>query len=156
MKNNWKLLGICIAIPLAVGGLSAFLTKDAMEMFETLNQPAISPPGWLFPVVWTILYTLMGISSYLIFTSDGDKEERKAAMSIYVYQLIVNFLWPTLFFGFWWFFFSFLWILLLLFLVAVMIKSFYKIRKLAAYLNIPYFLWLCFASYLNLTIWWLN
>lgn len=156
MKINWKLLVICIAVPLAVGFLSSFLTRGGTRLFETIQKPVISPPAWLFPVVWTILYTLMGISSYLILTSNAEKEKITEAISVYAYQLTVNFLWPTLFFSFQWFFVSFLWIVLLIFLVAAMIRKFYEIRKLSAYLNIPYLVWLCFAAYLNLAIWWMN
>ena len=156
MKINWKLLILCIAIPLAVGGLSAFLTGGGMEVFESVNQPPLSPPAWLFPVVWTILYTLMGISSYLILTSGAEQAEIQNALSIYAYQLTVNFLWPTFFFNFRWFFFSFLWLLLLIFLAAAMIREFYKISKPAALINIPYLVWLIFAGYLNFAIWWLN
>ena len=156
MKINWKLLVTCIAIPLAVGVLSSFLTRGGMELFETIQKPASSPPSWIFPVVWTLLYTLMGISSYLIIISGGEEECIKDAISVYAYQLTVNFLWPTFFFSFQWFFVSFLWILLLILLVAVMIRKFWKLSKAAAYLIITYLLWLCFAAYLNLTIWWLN
>ena len=156
MKINWKLLIICIAIPLAVGGVAALLTGGGMEVFESVNQPPLSPPAWLFPVVWTILYTFMGISSYLVITSGAEREAVQNALSIYAYQLAVNFLWPTFFFNFRWFFFSFLWLLLLIFLVVAMIREFYKISKPAAYLNIPYLIWLLFAAYLNFAIWWLN
>ena len=156
MKIHWKLLVLCIVIPLAVGALASLLTGGGMEVFESVNQPPLSPPAWIFPVVWTILYTLMGISSYLILTSGAESEEVKNAISIYAYQLAVNFLWPTFFFNFRWFFFSFLWLLFLITLVAAMIRAFYKISKPAALLNIPYLLWLIFAGYLNFTIWWLN
>ncbi|MBR4139007.1 MAG: tryptophan-rich sensory protein [Lachnospiraceae bacterium] len=127
-----------------------------MKMYEVLNKPMLAPPGWLFPIVWTILYTLMGISAYLILRSKASKEDVKDAMTIFYYQLLINLLWPAFFFGFRWYFFSFLWILLLIGFVITMIVKFYKIRKVAAYLNIPYLLWICFASYLNLAIWWLN
>ena len=156
MKIRWKLLILCIAVPLIVGGISAAITGGGMELFEQVNKPLLSPPGWIFPIVWTILYTLMGISSYLVLTSSADQEKIRRAISVYVYQLLVNFLWPTLFFNFQWFLFSFLWLVLLIVLTAIMIRRFYEISKPAAYLNIPYFLWLCFASYLNLTIWHLN
>jgi tryptophan-rich sensory protein len=125
-----------------------------MDVFEQINQPPLSPPAWLFPVVWTILYTLMGISSYLILTSE--EETVKKAGMLYGYQLVVNFLWPTFFFNFQWYLFSFLWLLLLIVLVIAMIREFYKISKPAAYLNIPYLLWLLFAGYLNFAIWRLN
>lgn len=156
MKVNWKLLITCVAIPLAVGFAASLLTGSEVEVFEGVNKPPLSPPAWLFPVVWTILYTLMGISSYLILTSGAGREEVKNALSVYAYQLVVNFLWPTFFFNFRWFLFSFLWLVLLIFLVVSMIREFYKISKPAAYLNIPYLLWLIFAGYLNFTIWWLN
>ena len=154
MKKQWKVLIFCILLPLAVGGAASLLSNNGMEMFAQMNQPPLSPPAWLFPVVWTILYTLMGISSYLILTSE--EESIKKAGLLYGYQLVVNFLWPTFFFNFQWYLFSFLWLLLLIVLVIAMIREFYKISKPAAYLNIPYLLWLIFAGYLNFAIWRLN
>ena len=156
MKQNIKLLFLCIAIPLAVGTLAALLTQNSMEVFSMVRKPSLSPPAWLFPVVWTILYILMGISSYLILTSDGAKNEIIRAFRLYGYQLAVNFLWPTFFFNFGWYGFSFLWLLLLWGLVLLMILRFKEISKVAAYLNIPYLLWLTFAGYLNFYIWILN
>ncbi len=156
MKIDKKLLFKSIALPLAVGGVAAFLTMGSMEQFEALNQPPLSPPGWLFPIVWTILYTLMGIASYLIQTVEGNDEQKKKAISLYRYQLIVNFLWPTFFFNFQWFFFSLLWLLLLWVLVFIMLLQFYKLSKPAAYLIVPYLLWLTFAAYLNFGVWLLN
>ena len=143
-----------IAIPLLVGVLSGFLTKGAMELFQGMTKPPLSPPGWLFPVVWSILYILMGISSFLIYRSDSENKEE--ALSLYLYQLLVNFLWPVFFFSFGWYFFSLLWLLLLWFLVVKMISVFYKISPAAALLNIPYLLWLTFAAYLNAGVWLLN
>ena len=156
MKINKRLLFICIAIPLIVGAVSALLTQNSMETFQIIEQPPLSPPAWLFPVVWTILYTVMGISSYLILQSGEDREEIRKALTIYAYQLVVNFLWPTFFFNFGWYFFSFLWLVLLWVLVLIMILRFKDISKLAAYMNIPYLVWLTFAGYLNLGIWILN
>ena len=156
MKIDVKLLIKSIALPLLVGIVSGLLTRNAMSQFRLLNQPPLSPPAWLFPVVWTILYTLMGVSAYLIQTSDASEEEKSDALAIYYYQLIVNFLWPVFFFNFGWYLFSFFWLLLLWTLVIWMIWRFDKINKVAAYLNIPYLLWLTFAGYLNFAIWWLN
>ncbi len=156
MSEKRKLLIRSIALPLLVGAVSGFLSRGAMRDFEALNQPPLSPPGWLFPIVWTILYTLMGISAYLIKTSDADEEEKSDALMIYHYQLIVNFLWPIFFFNFGWYLFSFFWLLLLWFLVILMIRRFDNISHTAAYLNLPYFLWLTFAAYLNFGVWWLN
>ena len=154
-SEKWKLVK-SIAIPLAVGGLASFLSGGGMETFAAVNKPPLSPPGWLFPVVWTILYILMGVSSYLVSVSDGNPQEREKALALYGYQLVVNFLWPIFFFDFQWYLFSFFWLLLLWVLVFLMIRSFAKVSKTAAYLNIPYLLWLTFAGYLNLGIWWLN
>ena len=156
MKSfNTKLLRF-IAIPLLAGGIAALLTTDSMKTFSALDKPALSPPGWLFPVVWTILYTLMGVSAYLIATSSAAPIEKAKALAIYTYQLAVNFLWSIFFFNFKWYFFSFLWIILLWILVFLMIRAFWKINRTAAYLNIPYLIWITFAAYLNIGIWILN
>lgn len=154
MNVDVKKLIKSIALPLLVGGLAGFLTRGSMESFEALNQPPLSPPGWLFPVVWTILYILMGISAYLI--SESERKDTSSELSLYYYQLVVNFLWPIFFFNFGWYLFSFFWLLLLWGMVFVMIKSFADISKAAAYLNIPYLIWLTFAAYLNFGVWWLN
>ncbi len=156
MQMNKGLLAKCIAIPLLVGGLASFLTRGGMDVFMQLNQPPLSPPGWVFGVVWTILYTLMGVSSYLVTQSGAEEEVVNKALSVYVYQLIVNFLWPTFFFNFGWYLFSFLWLVLLWVLVLIMIIRFYNISKLAGILQIPYLIWLTFAGYLNLGVWLLN
>lgn len=156
MKADKGLLIKCIALPLLVGGVSAFITGGGMELFQRINKPPLSPPGWLFPIVWAILYTLMGIASYLVITSDVPPQEISSAIKTYIYQLIVNFLWPTFFFNFEWYFFSFIWIIVLWILILIMFRQFYKINKKAGYLIIPYLLWVTFAAYLNLGIWWLN
>ena len=156
MKIKKGLLIKSIAIPIILGAASGFLTRNAMKDFETLNQPPLSPPGWLFPIVWTILYVLMGISAYMIKVANASAEEIDDALTIYRYQLIVNFLWPVFFFNFGWYLFAFAWLLLLWILVIFMIRKFYEISKPAAYLNIPYLIWLTFAAYLNFGVWWLN
>ena len=156
MKLDKRLLAVCIAIPLLVGGVASLLTGGGMEVFASVEKPPLSPPGWLFPVVWTILYTLMGISSYLILASDAEESAKEGAIRVYGLQLLVNFLWPTFFFNFRWYGFSFFWLLLLWFLVIVMILRFREISRLAAYMNIPYLIWLTFAAYLNWGIWVLN
>lgn len=156
MKINKRLLFICIVIPLAVGVVSGLLTRNSMETFALVEKPPLAPPGWLFPVVWTILYILMGVSSYIILASDAPQEKISDAIKIYTYQLVVNFLWPTFFFSFGWYFFSFLWLLLLWGLVFLMIRKFYDISRIAAYMNVPYLVWLTFAGYLNAGVWLLN
>ncbi|MBR6698305.1 MAG: tryptophan-rich sensory protein [Lachnospiraceae bacterium] len=147
-----KALGKFIALPLVVGIISALFTMNSMKAFEMLNKPVLSPPGWLFPVVWTILYILMGISSYLIYNSSASQKEKSEALTVYLIQLALNFLWPTFFFTFSWYWYSLIWLLVLWVAVAIMILKFYKISKPAAYLNIPYIIWLTFAAYLNYAI----
>lgn len=156
MKFDIKLFIKSIALPLLVGIVAGLLTRNAMQDFQALNQPPLSPPGWLFPVVWTILYILMGVSSYLIKTASVDAEAKSNAFLLYHYQLLVNFLWPIFFFNFGWYFFSLVWLILLWILVFFMIRRFAEISKPAAYLNIPYLIWLTFAAYLNAGVWWLN
>ncbi len=153
MKIHLKKLIVCLAIPLLVGGLAALISGGGMDAFESLNKPPLSPPGWLFPVVWTVLYILMGVASYLVLTSS---KYNTTALTVYGIQLFFNFMWPILFFKFELYLFSFIWLLLLLILIAVTIYLFCKISKPSAYLLIPYLLWVAFAGYLNLGIYLLN
>ena len=155
-KVDIKLLAKCIAIPLLVGVVATFISGGGMKTFESMNKPPFAPPAWVFPVVWTILYIFMGISSYWIMTSGAKEDEIYKAMSLYWYQLAVNFLWPTFFFNFGWYLFSFLWLVLLWVLVLAMILRFWRIDRRAAWINVPYLIWLVFAGYLNLGIWWLS
>lgn len=155
-KLRWKPLLISLAIPLAVGGLSAFLTKDGMRAFASLRQPPLSPPGWLFPVVWTILYLMMGAACYLVWTAEAGKAQRERALTVYGLSLAANFLWPILFFTVRAYFPAFLLLLVLLALVAVCALLFFCIRERAGQLLLPYLVWLVFAGYLNLGVWLLN
>lgn len=154
MKIKWKELIIAILIPLAVGGLSAFLTKDSMSTFEAVTKPPLSPPGWLFPVVWTVLYILMGIASYLIYTSNSF--DRKRALLFYGAQLAVNFFWSIIFFNLNAYLFAFIWLLLLWALILITLVKFYRINENAGLLLIPYIVWVSFAGYLNFGIFLLN
>lgn len=152
MKINWKKLIACIALPLIVGGLSALITRDAMEDFMSLPQPPLSPPAWLFPVVWTILYTLMGIASYLILESGADSEAIVNAASAYWFQLVLNFFWPLIFFNMQQFTIAAIWLGALLALVILTAVRFFHIRKTAGWLLVPYLVWLVFALYLNIGV----
>ncbi len=156
MKFNWKTLAFFVAVPLLTGGLASLISRESMDMFELLNKPPLSPPGWLFPLVWTILYTLMGVASYLVFTSGQDSNEIKLTLKVYALQLIFNFFWTILFFNFELYFFAFFWLLALLVLIILMTALFYKVSKPAAYLMLPYILWVTFAAYLNLGVALLN
>ena len=156
MKIDKKRLIICLAIPLVVGGAAGLLTMNSMEAFEALNQPPLSPPGWLFPVVWTVLYVLMGIASYLASVSDAPHKEKARALWTYGIQLAFNFLWPIAFFNLKWYLFAFLWLVILWILFLITALRFGRIRKPAGYLLVPYLLWVAFAGYLNLGIYLLN
>lgn len=154
---DYKKLLISCGISLGVGGLSALISMMNQKAFEAAQKPPLTPPGWLFPIVWSILYILMGISAYLIYKSKVDTPETKTvALIIYGVQLIVNFFWSIIFFNLEAYLFAFIWILLLLFLIVVMIKLFYPINKLAAILQIPYLLWVAFATYLTFGVLILN
>ena len=156
MKKNWKLLLICIAIPLAVGALSAWLTRGSMQTFEMVQKPPLSPPGWLFPVVWTILYTLMGIASYLVLTSEASSEQIRRAMIPYIIQLVFNFFWSIIFFNLGRYLLAFFWLIGLWILILITAVRFSRIRPLAGDLMLPYLLWVTFAGYLNYGIYLLN
>ena len=143
-----KPLLISLLISLGTGVFAGFLTFKSMEQYQEMYRPPSSPPGWVFPVVWLILYTLMGIAAYRIYMKDPKAE----VLKLYLIQLAVNFLWPILFFNFGWQLFAVVWLLLLWYLVFVMIKEFAKIDEGAAKLMIPYLIWLTFASYLNIAI----
>ena len=156
MKTDKKRLLLCLAVPLMVGAAAGLLTQNSMETFEALKQPPLSPPGGLFPVVWTALYLLMGISSYLVCVSDAAREEKSRALWAYGVQLAFNFLWPIFFFNLAWYLFAFAWLVVLWILILITALRFRRIRSLAGRLLIPYLLWVAFAGYLNLGIYLLN
>lgn len=156
MKGHWKPYVFFILLSEAVGGLSGWLTRNTMELYNTIViQPPLSPPGWVFPIVWGILYALMGISAARIYLSPASRQ-RSLGLNLFVVQLAVNFFWSPIFFNLRAFGFAFLWLLLLLGLVLWMIFTFRKVDPLAAKLQIPYLIWLTFAAYLNLGVWYLN
>ena len=148
---------ISVLIALGVGGLSAFFTRNSMDIYGTINTPPLSPPSILFPIVWTILFALMGISAAMIYTNTtADEDSKDSALYTYGLSLVVNFFWSIIFFNFKAYFFAFIWLLLLLFLIVRTIIKYYKINPTAAYLQIPYLLWVTFAAYLNFGVWRLN
>ena len=155
MKKNYGKLILFAALPLAVGAISGWLS-GGMKTYAELNKPPLSPPGWVFPVVWAILYGMMGIASWLVAESDAGAEEKSRAMRGYLLQLAVNFFWPILFFRFELYLPAFLWLLLLWILIFVTGSQFSKISDTAGKLMIPYLLWVTFAGYLNLAFYVLN
>ena len=156
LKRNWKIYAIWIIIAEAVGALSGFLSRNGMELYSSMiAQPPLSPPAFLFPIVWGVLYALMGFGAAQISLAPSSPQRSKA-LNIYVAQLVVNFFWSLIFFNAQAYGLAFLWLLLLWVLVLAMILSFRKVDPLAAYLQIPYLLWLTFAAYLNAGVWYLN
>ena len=156
-KRRVLVFGVAIAVALAIGGFSAFLTRENMKTYDEINSPPLSPPTFLFPVVWTVLYVLMGISSALIwFKRDEDKEAADRGLMIYAVSLFFNFVWSLIFFNFRAYLFAFVWLLSMLALIIATIVNYKKLCPLAAYLQIPYVLWVAFAGYLNFGVWLLN
>lgn len=147
-----KMYALAIIIPLALGGIVGFITSGSMD-YDMLRQPALSPPAILFPIVWTILYILMGVSFGLLMDKGVLDDNVKW---IYYIQLFVNLVWPILFFTLKWRLLAFIWIIVLDFLVLTMVVKFYGKDKIAGLLQIPYLAWVLFATYLNLGVYLLN
>jgi tryptophan-rich sensory protein len=153
---QWKSLIKNIAIPFLIGGLAAFFTKDAMKELASLTHPPLTPPGWLFPVVWSILYLCMGIATYLLAQNSRSSSELHHALVFYSVQLFYNFCWPLFFFHFGLYWFDFAWLLVLWILIVITLREFYRIYPVSAYLLVPYLCWVTFAGYLNVGIAFLN
>ncbi len=149
-------LFLSILLPLAVGGMAGALTSNSVGVYENLVLPSASPPASVFPVVWSVLYILMGIASYLVWKSSADQTDKKRALVLYLVQLAFNFIWPLLFFNLENYLLAFIWLVAMLILIVLTTKVFSKISKLGARLMIPYLLWVVFAGYLNLSIYVLN
>ena len=155
-KFNFKKFLTSLAIPLLVGGLSALITSGNMDLYSRINEPPFAPPGWLFPVVWTILYVLMGVSAYLVWNSDAIYYKKQRAFVLFAAQLFLNFIWSPVFFNMQKFLTALIILTVLLVSTILMTVAFYKISKAAGLLQIPYILWLAFAWYLNLAIYIIN
>lgn len=154
-RRIWTYL-FWILLTEAVGGLSAWLTNDSMEIYRTqVIKPALSPPPIVFPIVWVILYALMGISMARIVLS-ARSEERTDGIQVYLLQLAVNFVWSIFFFNLRTYGGALIVLALLLALIVWMIIRFRRVEKPAAYLQIPYVIWVAFAAYLNAGVWMLN
>lgn len=156
IRFNLKKFLISIAIPLLVGGFSALITMGDMGIYKEINRPPLSPPSWLFPVAWTILYFLMGVSLYLVWNKPDTYADKRKAYLLFCLQLFLNFIWSPVFFTARSFLLAFIILVLLIITVAFMIAAFYEIDKRAGLLQIPYLIWLLFAAYLNMAIYILN
>ena len=152
MLNKFKTYFKAILIPVLVGGIVGFFISGSID-YNSLEKPFLSPPSITFPIVWTILYILMGIS-YAILESNSLVNSK--INSIYYLQLFFNALWPIAFFLLKWRLFAFIWIIILAVLIIIMIARFYENQKTAAWLQVPYLLWALFATYLNFGVYLLN
>lgn len=155
MKTNWKKRLICWAIPLAVGGLAALLS-GGMGSYKVMNQPPLSPPAWVFPVVWSVLYLLMGEASYRVLESGADERQVRKALIAYGVQLALNFIWPLVFFGGQMYLAAFFVLIALWIAIFITLRRFSAIDEIAGNLLIPYLLWVTFAGYLNFGVFLLN
>lgn len=155
-KSDWKVYVLWIILAEAVGALAGWLTETGMEIYrQTAVEPWFAPPAVLFPVVWTILYALMGVSAARIWLS-GPSPARSRGLNLFVSQLIVSFFWSLIFFDLQAYGFALAWLILLWILVARMILAFAQSDRLAAWLQVPYLLWLTFAAILNAAVWLIN
>ena len=159
METKIRDYAISVLIALGIGTLAAYFSEDGMRsLYDEIRVPVLSPPSELFPVVWTILYFLMGISAAMIWREKSPETAvtRRISLVLYGLSLVVNFSWCFIFFGGRFFGFSLVWLLVLLALVVGTVFEYRKISAAAAWLQIPYVLWLCFAGYLTCAIWILN
>ena len=154
MKKKFSIVAFTVfmIIPIATGLLASYLTTGNMSIYDNIIKPPLSPPSIVFPIVWSVLYVLMGISSYLVYQNT----ERIGPLFTYFLSLFVNFFWSIIFFNWQEFGFAFIWLILLWFLILLTIIDYWKISKPAAILQIPYLIWVTFAGYLNFMIWLLN
>jgi benzodiazapine receptor len=153
-KFDWKYFFVFLLIPLAVGAGSAFLTKNRFTLYQSLEHPPGAPPAVVYPIVWCALYILMGISSYCIYKTRHPN--RETALLLYCISLLVNFFWPIIFFRMQLYGVAFVWLVLLILLVGILSVLFYRIKRAAFFLILPYVVWLFYAAYLNYGIYSFN
>lgn len=154
LRKVVKLIISC-AVPLLVGFAAQYFSGGT-ELYEAVIKPPFSPPAIVFPIVWTILYVLMGLAAFFIYDRGLVKYNVREALKFYAMQLAVNFLWPIVFFRFQSFLTAFFVLVLLWLLVGITTAKFYRIRHSAGIIMLPYWLWCTFAAYLNFGIWFLN
>ena len=155
-RQGWKAYLIWILLTEAVGGLAALLTQESVRLYgSAIHTPPLSPPASVFPIAWTILYALMGVSAARIWLLPGSAA-RRAALRVYLLQLAVNFFWSLWFFNLQAFGFAFFWLVLLCALIVRMLLAFRELDAPAGWLQLPYLLWVFFAGYLNYGVWMLN
>lgn len=153
-KRKWIPYLLFVLLTEAVGALAGFLIRDGVKAYGMVEKPPLTPPGTVFPIVWGILYLLMGVGAARIYLSSYPN--KNTALSLFGVQLAVNFFWPLLFFNQQAFGLAFFWLIILFVLVLLMTLNFWKADRFAALLQIPYLIWLIYAGYLNLGVWILN
>ena len=155
-RATWKTYAFWIVFTELVGLLAGFLTREATQIYgTTVQQPPLAPPAIVFPIVWTILYALMGISAARVYLMPPSVA-RSRGLLLYLVQLLFNFFWSIIFFNFQAFGLAFVWLVVLWVLIFWMILTFRRVDPLAAWLQVPYLLWVTFAGYLNFAVWMLN
>ncbi|MDY5626429.1 MAG: TspO/MBR family protein [Clostridia bacterium] len=154
--KNFKKLLICLAISLGTGGLSSLLTRNTQDFYNALIKPSFAPPSYIFGIVWTILYILIGIASFLVVKGGIENSGVTEAFKAYIFNLVMLFLWPLVFFNLNNLWLSLLIIIIALFTAVSVFFKFYSINKAAGYLYLPLVLWILFATVLNISIWWMN
>lgn len=155
-RNHWKVFIVSVVLAEAVGALSGWLTRDGAQQYaKSIVLPPLSPPGIVFPIVWTVLFALMGIGSALVWLA-SDSQARSGALRLYAVQLAFNFVWSLIFFNWKNYGFAFVWLAALWVLIGWMILRFRALVPAAGWTQVPYFLWVAFAGYLNLGVWLLN
>ncbi len=147
---------VSILIPLAVGGLSALLTRDGIRLFALMKKPPLAPPAWVFPAAWTALYIMMGIASCLVYVSGASHVRRERALTFYAVQLGMNFFWSIIFFSLEMYLTAFIWLVGMWLLIVICTALFWHIDRRAGRLMLPYLAWVAFAGYLNMGIFLLN
>lgn len=155
-RNRWKVFAVSVVLAEAVGALSGWLTRDGAQQYaQSIVLPPLSPPGIVFPIVWTVLFALMGIGSALVWLAP-DSQARSGALRLYAVQLAFNFVWSLIFFNWKNYGFAFVWLAALWVMIGWMILRFRALVPAAGWTQVPYFLWVAFAGYLNLGVWLLN
>ena len=155
-KFPWKTYAAWVLLAEAVGGLSGWLTREGTKLdTESIVQPPLSPPAIVFPIVWAVLYALMGVSAARVWMAPPS-DDRRLGLGLFAGQLAFNFFWSIIFFNLQWFGFALLWLFVMWALIAAMVLVFYRVETLAARLQLPYLVWVAFAGYLNAGVWLLN
>lgn len=147
---------LAILLPMAIGVASATFSSNGMQLYKTMAKPSLAPPAILFPIVWTILYVLMGIASYFVMITDAPDQRKTMANTLYLVQLVMNFFWPIVFFSWRLYTVAFIWLIAMYLVIIACTVYFFLIYKKAGWLMIPYNIWMAFAAYLNISIVMLN